>query len=370
MRYIKSVILSLLAIVATACHDTIHIHPDEGCASITITMDVKNSAPEIYTVIEYDGNNHTQYPAGDYIFPNSRADLKTSLQNFLLQSSVNLSQWDFRLVWEVYSGSRKDIQNGTAQLIQRDCTTLDYSLTFPAHTISFDAPAGHYTLLAWGDFVPKGSLDDYYYDTSDMNKLVSDLQLRRECLDNDQRDCFAQAFDFDVQPVSYEGEPQHFTTTLTRPQGRYVILASDYTTYIQLTDVPAEDNVVSLYYPSFINTGYSVVEQRPNDGDKGLSYSMSPRIYDFDEERMVCVGDDYSFVNGEVSYVSVDITVNNPNGDLLSSNGGIEIPLYADRLTVVIGKFLASSGGSGGISVDDGFEDEIVVPYAVDLPTN
>lgn len=365
-QYFICILLLLFAVVTTGCHDTIHEHPDEGCASITLTMNVKKSGPELYKVIEYVGNERHEYHAMDYELPNTRSNLAQTMAEFLAKNSIDLDDWDLRLVWELYDGSRDDIKNGDARLISRDCAIIDYNADAPSHTISFDAPSGQYTLLAWADFVPKGTKEDYYYDTEDLNQLMSDLERRRNCLDNDQRDCFSQAYDFVIEDVAYEGQTRHYETTLIRPQGRYVVLATDYEKYKSLTDIPVEENAVKVNYPSFVNVGYTVVEQRPNDGMPGLSYVLSPMTYDFDGNEMVCVADDYSFVNGDVSYVNINMAVYNPYDALLSTNKNIEIPLYADRLTVVIGRFLATSTGSGGINMDDGFEDEFVIPYAVD----
>ena len=358
-----SLFFVLSTLIMTSCCDTIHEHPDAGCARVTLTMNIKKSGPELYTVIEYDGTNKTIFSANEYdIF--SRADMRSTLAELLARTAIDTDKWDLRLTWELHDGTRDDIRNGDSRLIERRSELIDYTPDLPRHTIEFDAPAGLYTLLAWADFVPKGTTEDYYYDTSDFNALLSDAELRRECTNNDQRDCFAQAYDFRIESVEYAGDPRHYETTLIRPQGRYVILADDYATYSRLTDTPVEENRVEVYYPTFINVGYSILEQRPNEGEQGLSYHMHPRTYDFEDKRMICVGDDYSFVNGEISYVHVTLGVFTPEGNKLSENKNIEIPLYADKLTVVIGKFLATSGGSGGISVDDGFADEIIVPYS------
>lgn len=358
-----SLIGVISSLLMSACCDTIHEHPEAGCAHISLTMNIKKSGPELYTVIEYDGSNKTIFSANEYdIF--SRADMRSILAEHLARTSVDTEKWDLRLTWELHDGTRDDIRNGDSRLIERKSQIIDYMPDMPGHTIEFDAPAGLYTLLAWADFVPKGTIDDYYYDTSDFNALMSDFELRKECSNNDQRDCFAQAFDFKIENVSFAGDRRHYETLLIRPQGRYVILASDYDTYHRLTDIPVENNRVEVYYPKFINVGYTILEQRPNEGKEGLSYSMRPRTYDFEDRRMICVGDDYSFVNGEISYVHVTLGVFTPMDSKLSENKNIEIPLYADKLTVVVGKFLATSGGSGGINIDDGFEDEIIIPYA------
>lgn len=370
MKRLFLYILPFFILALTACHSTVHEHPDAGDALVTLTMKVKTAGPEIYSVIEYSGESRVIFDAKDYRFPNSRSDISATLSQHLAKTAVDTEYWDMRLVWELYDGSRDDIRNGNATLIQRDTTIIDFNQETPYHTIQFHAPSGRYTLLAWSDFTPKGSLDDHYYDTHDLNVLHSELELRRACKNNDQRDCFSQAYDFEVSRVDFQGQERYYETTLIRPQGRYVILATDYDTYLHLSSTPVEQNDVSITYPSFINVDYSVLEEKPRDGVTGMSYTMHPRIYEFDEQTTVCVADDYSFVNGEVSYVNVNMAVYNPQGSQLSTNRNIEIPLYADYLTVIVGKFLATSKGSGGIKVDDGFEDEFIIPYSHMMTTN
>lgn len=367
MRYLQFYIFALLVVALSGCHSTIHEHPDSGDAAVTLTMRVKTAGPELYEVIEYTGNSRVQYKAHEYQFPNSRGDLASQLSEYLSKNAINLENWDMRLVWELYAGTRDQIKSGEAVLMQRDFHILDYTQEMPEHTIHFEAPSGQYTLLAWSDFVPKGTTEDFYYDTQNMAALTSDLELRRACLNNDQRDCFAQAYDFKISGIEYDGQERYYETTLIRPQGRYVVLATDYDRYLELSGTPVENNSSLITYPSFINVGYSILEERPNESTTGMTYTINPRVYEFDNQITVCVGDDYSFVNGEVSHVHININVYHVSGAQLSFNKDIDIPLYADKLTVIIGKFLATSGGSGGISIDDKFEGEIVVPYSLDL---
>lgn len=367
MKYRLIYHIIFISLLLTSCHDTIHEHPDAGDANVSLTMKVKTSGPELHAVVEYTSNSRYVYKAHEYKLPETRSDMAQTLSGYLEQTSINAEMWDMRLVWELYEGTRDDLRQGRAILMSRDSVLINYEDEMPEHTINFMAPSGRYTLLAWSDFVPKGTLADYYYDTQDMNMLMSDFELRKACLDNDQRDCFAQAYDFKIETVEFQGQKRYYETMLKRPQGRYVILATDYDSYLDLSDNPVEQNIVNITYPSFINVGYSIVEQRPNESATGLTYSFTPRIYEFDEQKTVCVGDDYSFVNGEISYIHATLQVCNPDGIQLSFNKNIEIPIYADKLTVVVGKFFVTSGGSGGISIDDGFEDEIIVPYQKDL---
>ncbi len=260
----KKFILYILPILMTAlasCHSTVHEHPDAGDALVTLTMNVKTAGPDLYSVIEYTGNNRVTYNPKDYIFPNSRTDLSSKLAHNLEKTSIDTEKWDMRHVWEIYDGPRSGIINKESVLIQRDTAIIDFNQEMPNHTIQVNLPSGQYTLLAWSDFVPKGTTEDFYYDTEDVNMLLSDLDRRRACLNNDQRDCFAKAFDFEVGRVDYYGQERYYQTTLIRPQGRYVILATDYDRYLDLTDIPVEQNTVNLLYRSYINVGYSLVGQ-------------------------------------------------------------------------------------------------------------
>ena len=47
----------ILALGMTSCCETIHEYPDEGRAAVSLTMNVRNLAPEIYTVVDYTIDN-------------------------------------------------------------------------------------------------------------------------------------------------------------------------------------------------------------------------------------------------------------------------------------------------------------------------
>lgn len=369
MKKIIRLISAFLFIVAmtTSCCETIHEYPDEGRAAVTLTMNVSNLAPEIYTVVDYTANVTNPEVMGieEYERRNEvRAfDAPQFERYYLEQNKISNKEWELRLVWEIYYGTNEEVRLGKGDLIVRKSHRIDAAIELPSYTDEIDLPAGNYTLLAWADYVPIGTDEDYYYDTSNMCAIKSDLGLRESCKDNDLRDCFARSYEFRIEKVKYLGEPRHYETTLIRPQGRYVILATDYKDYLELTNVPVELNTVDCYYPTFVNIGYSISEARPNLSSERFGYQFTPSRYRFIDDEMVSLGDDYSFVNGSESHLILDLTVFNPDGVQLSKNKSIDIPIYPDKLTIVIGRFLANSGNSGGLSIDDGFEDETVIRF-------
>lgn len=356
----------ILALGMTSCCETIHEYPDEGRAAVSLTMNVRNLAPEIYTVVDYtiDNANPGIFGIDEWRSLESRAfDAPQFERYYLGENKIASNEWNLRLVWEIYYGTNEEVRIGRGDLIERKVQLIDAAIELPSYTTEIDLPAGTYTLLAWADYVPVGTEDDHFYDTQNMSAIKSDLVLREDCQDNDLRDCFARTYEFRIENVKYLGEPRHYETTLTRPQGRYVVLATDYKDYLDLSNVPVEQNSVDCFYPTFLNVGYSIPEARPNLSASQIGYKFTPMRYIFDEKEMVSLGDDYSFVNGKESHLILNLTVTNPQGNEISKNENIDIPIYPDKLTIVLGRFLANSGNSGGLGIDDRFENEIVIKF-------
>ena len=360
------VLALILALGMTSCCETIHEYPDEGRAAVSLTMNVRNLAPEIYTVVDYtiDNANPGIFGIDEWRSLESRAfDAPQFERYYLGENKIASNEWNLRLVWEIYYGTNEEVRIGRGDLIERKVQLIDAAIELPSYTTEIDLPAGTYTLLAWADYVPIGMEDDHFYDTQNMSAIKSDLVLREDCQDNDLRDCFARTYEFRIENVKYLGEPRHYETTLTRPQGRYVVLATDYKDYLDLSNVPVEQNSVDCFYPTFLNVGYSIPEARPNLSASQIGYKFTPMRYIFDEKEMVSLGDDYSFVNGKESHLILNLTVTNPQGNEISKNENIDIPIYPDKLTIVLGRFLANSGNSGGLGIDDRFENEIVIKF-------
>lgn len=356
----------ILALGMTSCCETIHEYPDEGRAAVSLTMNVRNLAPEIYTVVDYtiDNTNPGIFGIDEWRSLESRTfDAPQFERYYLGENKIASNEWNLRLVWEIYYGTNEEVRIGRGDLIERKVQLIDAAIELPSYTTEIELPAGTYTLLAWADYVPIGTEEDHFYDTQNMSAIKSDLVLREDCQDNDLRDCFARTYEFRIENVKYLGEPRHYETTLTRPQGRYVVLATDYKDYLDLSNIPVEQNNVDCFYPTFLNVGYSIPEARPNLSASQIGYKFTPMRYVFDEKEMVSLGDDYSFVNGKESHLILNLMVMNPQGNEISKNENIDIPIYPDKLTIVLGRFLANSGNSGGLGIDDRFEGQINISF-------
>lgn len=354
--------VSALLIAVASCDSTIHEYPDQDTASVTIDMFIDIDPPQIYRIVDYSSGTPETYTSEEWA-RRSGVAAAAYLQPFTESRVIDPAQWDLHLVWEIYNGDSNAIKEGNARLIRRRSQILSAEDPAPGYSVQIDMPEGEYTLLAWADYTPAGTTGDYFYDTSNMEYIYTDIYLRKTCPDNDQRDSFAEMYEFTVPEVRYVGESQMYTATLTRPQGSYVVLAADYAKYLELTDRPITEYGVALSYPSYVGVGYSVVEERTTASETGLEYSFVPRLYTFDGEETVCIAYDYSFVNKDVSHVQLDADIRHTSGARLIALESMDIPLYADKLTVVIGDFLTGGDNSGGIIIDEGFGDEEIIEY-------
>ena len=363
-----SIRIMFLCLTLVACDKTIHRYPDsvaeEGpVGAAHLSLAIRTEAPAIHTVVNCTSGEPAAYTLAEWLERTRVSDTRSpeiseALAALTTGTRIDAGAWRLRLVWELYKGSCEQVRAGKARRLERACRYFAADVEEPQHDLDVSLPAGDYTLLAWADFVPTTCEGDYYYATGDMRGVLCDLDLRGRCEDNALRDCFTECCEFTASGV----DGDRFDATLTRPQGRYTVLATDYGRYAELTDRPVEENRIVTSYPSFVNVGYAVAEGRPNESATGVGYTFVPRCYSYEGQEAVCLADDCAFVNGEESHVQLDFDVEY-GGKALASRRGIDIPLRPDRLTVVVGHFLTSSGDSGGVNIDEGFDDEIKIGY-------
>lgn len=68
--------------------------------------------------------------------------------------------------------------------------------------------------------------------------------------------------------------------------------------------------------------------------------------------------------NGEESFVTVTIQMIDPRtGEAISTVSGIQIPYRRGHLTTVTGRFLTAGKTTGGVEVDDDWENDITIDF-------
>jgi len=276
------------------------------------------------------------------------------------------TNWKLYLRYEIYPCTADKIGKGITRPIYSSSVSYRADVQQPEHDVAIDIPYGDITVVAVAYMVPAGNDGDWFFDTSALYSIICDMS-RRQGLHNDNiyRDCFVACCEFHVSPTGIDDNVQHLTATLVRPQGRYVILADDYTSYLEIGGMALDNTIARIYYPSYVNTAYSVTAHVPTSSDFNFGYETDLALIDAGIPPYVRLGDDWSFVNEPRSNINVDISVSGREiPDIISYNHGITVPLFSDRVTLVVGRWLTvKSEGSGGVIIDPDFADEIVIKF-------
>ncbi len=386
MNRILHLLLGVSALIGCAsCHDTIHIHPAEEKTTLTLRID--NSAPQLGAIIDYTVSPAVILYSDD--LPESsvahvrnkahEADEDANAQEELLPRARALAKafgqiapydldgdaWELRLKYELYAGTADEVKKGLVTPFHSHEVGYRADLSCPEHDVEVELPFGHVTVVAVAHIVPAGTDGDWFFRTRPLHTLICDIDKRQGEHDNVYRDCFVVGKEYVIEPTGIDGNVQHLTATLTRPQGRYMVIADDYETYLNIAGTDLADAASHIHYPSFINVAYSVLDCMPIESSYDFGYNFPPSLVYADKAPYVRLGDDWSFVNGERSNFNIDITVGNKTEDyVINHNPDILVPIFPGRVTLVVGHWLVKVNDSGGgIIIDPSFTDEIIIRF-------
>ncbi len=389
MTDILRIIIAVAAIFGlSSCHETIHIHPEPiADEKALLTLRIDNSAPQLGAIIDYTITPAVIIYSDDLpekaIAHISKAGLGSNADNTqndrILQRADSLAEafdqiapyapdgneWSLQLKYEVYAGSIEAVKNGLTAPIHSHSATFRADARQPEHDVEMELPFGYVTVIAVAQYVPKGTSGDWFFRTTPLYNVVSEIDKRQGEHDNLYRDCFIVGQEFYVEPTGIDGNVQHLTATLWRPQGRYMVIADDYETYLNIGGMQLSEAYSHIHYPSYINVAYSVLTQMPIASSYDFGYDVTPSLTYVDESPYVRLGDDWSFVNGERSNFNVNITVKEKNDNrVINDNPNTLVPIFPGRVTLVVGHWLTEEQkGGGGIVIDPNFTNEIVIHF-------
>lgn len=351
--------ISLWVLMATllmlvGCDKTIHEYPSYPTSPVRVHLEVDRTPAQLHTIIDNTVKGKTVICSAEKW---TETNTKTArdytldaLNSFV--STKSIDGWTIRLALELYYKDRLLLKGKSVK------KELEQN---PVFDLEYDLPPGDYTLLTWADYVPKGTSEDYHFITENLRQVRTDNDKRLECSNNEQRDCFCCVIPLKVAQSERRLNEQHFSGVLTRAQGRYVILSDDYNDYLQMSDVKIEENISTVFFPSFVNSAYDVMIGCPNDASVGLKYYYTPSVYSYEGKLSALVAEDYSFVSGAESVITANISIGHKGSNYQSNYNDLSIPLYPNKLTVVIGSYLTSKSSSGGVKIDDNFSGEIII---------
>ena len=382
-KMFESLTILSLGLLACACHETIHIHPWESDETVRLTLHINNEAPQLGAIIDYTISppvivfsdrisEKAQKRSDDKLRPDTpgdesliqRARSLADAFDVLAPYELDGENWEMHLKYEIYQGTFDDVRAGKLPVYTNDITYRADEKQ-PIHDVDIDIPFGPVTVIAVGHHVPYGWNDDYFFATAPLHTLVSVIEKRNGEDDNVYRDCFAVAQEFFTEPVGIDGYVHHLTATLTRPQGRYMVLADDYEDYLKISNISLDRTKGSLFYPTYINTAYSLMSNMPIASGFNFGYQSDLSVTQADGKPYVRIGDDWSFVNGDRSNFNIDISVlHREDAYMISHNPGVLVPIFPNMVTLVVGHWLTEQAeGGGGVMVDPDFTDEIVLHF-------
>lgn len=382
-RILTGIWSALTAILLCGCHKTIHIHPWETNEKVRLTLHVSNDAPQLGAIIDYTVNPAViiysdrlpekainksagiREPSTDK-FNSIETHVKDLSEEFerIAPYLLDGDNWEMHLKYEVYKGDFDAVKSEHTPLLAHE-VIYRADESHPIHEVDLDIPFGTVTVVAVAHIVPAGHNDDYFFNTNPLHTIISNIDRRNGRHDNVYRDCFVVAQQFHTEPTGIDNNVQYLEATLTRPQGRYIVLADDYEEYLKIANVALGEAGSEIYYPSYINISYSLLSKLPLASSYNFGYESPLSLIEVKGNPYVRIGDDWSFVNGNRSNFNIDISVKQKSDDTqISSNPGILVPIFPEMVTLVVGHWLTETiEGGGGVSVDPNFTDEIVIHF-------
>lgn len=367
-RIISNICLSLFVLLS-ACDATIHQYPEEpGSADFVVQVNADRTPPLFYKEIVYDrsGNRYEtilEEEASPVYLPNDLLAL--------------------RCIVEVRDNSQLDAK-GNPVIVVRKELNVDNDALPPQAEMCFTLPAeGDYTAVSWCDYVPVLSPVDWHFYTStldyihvNMENVMQDLNHKNSAtgftrfhrdgegnvsVHNSQDMNLSRNGDEDEGSASQilEGRNNLIPVYLNRPAGRLRLYTDDLEEF-RKSGRNIEEVQVVIVYKQFISVAYDALDQNPCEWVSTRRIVTHPSVVN--ETGNVCLAYDYILVDsGEETHVVADFYFFDAEGNELAHTTNVDIPLWRNRETVVRSHFLTQSIGTGGLDIDEEFDDEYIV---------
>lgn len=244
----------------------------------------------------------------------------------------------------------------------------DYSEN-PDHEITVNVAPANYRVLAWTDYVEKGSGNELFYNAEDFAEVTLTSLYEGA---QDRRDAFRGSEDLRLAKYNYNGASTSAEVEMSRPLARFNFIATDKLQFItywakQLSlkqtpmprtytseDIDLTKFNVRIIYPQYLPSSYNLFTDRPVDSRLGISFDTLMHLRD---DGDVDLGFDYVFVNGKESKVIVSLAIYDENWEYISTVTNVEVPLLRGHQTTIKGKFL-TNGISSGVTISPDFIDD------------
>lgn len=288
---------------------------------------------------------------------------------------------DIRYIVRIYTADESR-RAGSRSVIEYHQETVPDDGAHTELRIPLNLKAGQYDIVAWGDHVPSGTKNDFYYDTGDFYEVTlagsaGDGYVHHA--NNPYRMVWRgkTSIIIDEEGAVYLAddpgrEVTEVAMTMKAPLARYHFITTDLEEFVSrhvgmeksiglapglgAPNAPVlNDYRVVVRYTGYMPSAYNAYTDKPVDSRLGVSYEG--RISSIDGESAE-LGYDHVLVNGNATSVQVALDLYRKSDNrLLSSSGVIDVPLIRGRYTLVKGAFLTTSSGSS-MGLNPGFNGE------------
>ena len=342
--------------LAAGCDATIHEYPsaDSGVEEVVVVPLVDRMPPLYHKLVEYD----EEWRRTERELPERRA-----------QAYVPEEGYEMRVIVDVYEGDVEDL-NAERRRVARHVAMVGKDALPPQDSARFQLPGGDYYVLAWADYTHAAHEGNCHYVADTLTNVRSRVDAYPANPHHRSSAVGRAGFsvDFDQRPGavvllrSGAAESRVVEVEMSRPAGRYRVVAADYDEFAQTGGDPA-GLTVKVIYKQYVSAGYNVATGEPNLFVSTYSFNVRPEEIEYEGKREESLFGDYIFTSAEgETHVLADFYFYDAEGNEVSHCQDVDIPLTRNRETVVRGYFLTRELGEGnGVSIDENFEGEYVV---------
>ena len=327
-RFLISLMAVLVAI--TSC---VHEFPDPVDAEVILSLTYDTNLP-IYKIVDW----------------------KT-------RASADPQDYDVRYVIKAYPETRKGEYSNkevkTWVFTKDDVAEMDYE-------VKVFITEGSYRFMAWTDFVPAGTTENYFHNPDSFGEIIENTSL---CGNNDMRDCYRGWTDIDVVRFGAEVPPVSGVVQMRRSIAKFSLETTDLEDFLTKAalsrneragvkaypvDLDLSDFKVVFYYTGFKPSAFNMFSDRPNDSKTGIRFESN--ILKVDDGSAV-IGFDYCFSDSDETIVNLAIGVYDADGTELSMVNGIDVPMQMGKHTILRGRFMTHES-YGGVAINPEFDGE------------
>lgn len=226
-------------------------------------------------------------------------------------------------------------------------------------SLPIDKPlrAEEYSMSIWLDYRNPDSHGHLEYDASSIRDIKATYAHGEF---SPLHDCLFHEGNLDLRKYAGKIDSKVSVPVILRhPTGRFRIVAEDYQDFLSRNATDINRGItysVRIDYVSTIPGAFDLAADEPTRPQENVSFSTPLDILTIPGIEME-LASDRLFTTSETLHHTIDISVLDSNGNLVSRFSGVRFPLQRGKITNIYGRFL-TNGIAGGFMIDTKWEGE------------